>query len=106
MNPKNTDSAQEGEISAEERLALLQSLDQRRAWHSLSDRRLCVRCTKAFSGSEVQLHRRSDGSYELRCPTHGCDSTSAHWLYYGSEVHPKRAEARPLADTEIDFADW
>ena len=106
MNRKQTAGPQADEIPAGERLALLQSLDHQRAWRSLSDRRICVRCTKTFRGWDVRVQRRGDGSYEMRCPTDGCDSSSAHWLYYGSELHPERPEPTPLPGAEVDFADW
>jgi len=106
MNREQTAGSQGDKIPARERLALLQSLDHQRAWRSLSDRRLCVRCTKSFRGWDVKVQRASDGSYELRCPTEGCDSSPAHWLYYGSEIAPERPAPTPLPNSEVDFADW
>lgn len=49
------------EISAEERLALLRKGDRHRAWRSLDDPRVCVRCARAFSGDEVEFVTEAGG---------------------------------------------
>jgi hypothetical protein len=91
------------ELSASERLAILQSVDSHRTWHSLNDRRLCIRCTKPFSGFQVRLRSQPDGSYRASCPTPGCDSVPQHWLFYGTDLHPGQAAE---ATGEMDFASW
>lgn len=91
------------ELSTAERLAILQAIDPHRTWRSLSDRRLCVRCAKPFSGSELRLHRQSDDSYCASCPTPGCDSLPKHWLSYGTDSHSGSAVE---TSGEMDFASW
>ncbi|MBA2436254.1 MAG: hypothetical protein M3480_09430 [Verrucomicrobiota bacterium] len=71
------------EMTAEERLAQLREKDEYRSWHSLGDHRFCVRCTKVFSGREVQIESDLAGNWQLRCPTSGCDSWPLHWLTCG-----------------------
>jgi len=91
------------ELSASERLSILQQIDHHRSWRSLNDRRLCVRCTKPFNGFDVILQRLADGDYHAACPTLGCDSHPQHWLFYGSDLHPgQAAEVRG----EVDFTEW
>jgi hypothetical protein len=91
------------ELSTAERLAVLQALDHHRTWHSLNDRRLCVRCAKPFNGLEIHLCREPDGSYHASCPTPGCDSLPKHWLFYGTDSHSGSAVE---ASGEVDFASW
>jgi hypothetical protein len=97
---------QAGQLSAAERLAVLQMIDTHRAWHSLLDRRLCRRCTKSFRGWEVRLEQKADGGYDLRCPTEGCDSPPEHWPHYGTDNHADRSTPSPLPEAEVDFSNW
>jgi len=92
--------------SPEERLSILKAHDSRRVWRSLSDRRLCVRCAKSFSGWEVRIRRQTDGQNELLCPTEGCDSSPAHWLYHGAEPHEGHSRFTQARAPEVDFSDW
>ena len=93
--------------TGEQRLAILQKNDGHRAWHTLNDRRFCIRCTRVFDGNQVRIATRSDGSHALSCPTEGCDSSSLHWLFCGSGLGQKTnfpTKSSPRA--KVDFADW
>lgn len=91
------------ELSTSERLAILQGIDHYRKWHSLNDRRLCIRCAKSFNGLQLRLHHQADGSYRVSCPTPGCDGLPKHWLFYGTDSHSGTAVE---ASGEMDFASW
>ena len=69
-------------LDPEEKLALLQRLDQFRPWHSTRDRRLCLGCGKLISGTEIQLERSMGGIglMALRCPTPDCTAGPMEWV--------------------------
>ncbi len=93
------------EIVVDERLAILRKQDNSRSWHSLDDERVCLRCTKVFTGHEIVIATQADERFELRCPTEGCDSIPLHWLYHGTGIRPfQSSAARSCA--EIDFSTW
>ncbi len=71
-------------LSPEDRLAIVRRGDNSRSWHSLDDERVCVRCTKTFTGHEIRIGPQRDGGYDIHCPTDGCDSIPVHWFYYGT----------------------
>src|SRR5262245_30131702 len=95
------------EFPPERRLAILQEYDGHRAWHALSDQRICVRCGRVFNGSEVRIASRADGSYELGCPSVHCDSNPMHWFFcrsgLGQHEHPSTELPR---QAEVDFTEW
>jgi hypothetical protein len=70
------------EIGSEEKLRLLQRLDQFRPWHSTLDRRLCLGCGKIISGNEIRLSRGLGGLglLQLGCPTENCTAGPMEWL--------------------------
>ena len=68
----------------EEKLALLQTADPRRKWHSLDDQRVCVLCDRAITGRQIEVVRDPNGSYSFRCPTEGCPSLPSDWFYHGN----------------------
>jgi hypothetical protein len=73
----------------EEKLDLLRYLDEFHFWHSLDDRRLCKRCQKQITGRQIEVMKGS--GLRLQCPTEGCESTSAEWIY----EDPVSAAKRP-----------
>ena len=69
-------------LDPEEKLALLQRLDQFRPWRSTRDRRLCLGCGKLISGTEIRLERSMEGAglLALRCPTPECTAGPMEWV--------------------------
>jgi predicted deacylase len=72
------------EFSPAYRLSLLQNGDSYRTWRSLDDERFCVRCTKLFTGHDLQIVPQADGQFDIHCPTEGCDSVPVHWFFHGT----------------------
>ena len=64
---------------SEKRLSILCEADELRLWSSLDDQRRCPVCEKTFSGREVQIRRLTNGKYQLRCATEGCNSGPQQW---------------------------
>jgi hypothetical protein len=75
---------QRDDLTAEERLKILRAGDKLRTWSSLDDERLCVLCERILSGRQIKISRDQRGRYLLKCPSSGCDSFAAHWLYVGN----------------------
>lgn len=75
----------------EEKLALLQTADPRRKWHSLDDQRVCVLCDRTITGRQIEVIRDSSGAYSFRCPTEGCASLPSDWFYHGNACSGQRA---------------
>jgi hypothetical protein len=90
-------------LSADYRLAILRASDQNRLWRSLDERRICMVCTRVFSGQEIRFTTNGDGRYQLHCPAEGCQSAPRDWFFYGSGLRPERAHMTPPQYTEIDF---
>jgi hypothetical protein len=69
-------------LDPEEKLRLLQRLDQFRRWRSTHDRRLCLGCGKLISGTEIRLARSMEGQglLGLRCPTEDCTAGPMDWV--------------------------
>lgn len=67
----------------EEKLDLLRRLDEFHFWHSLDDRRFCQQCRHSINGWQVRVMKLDDarGTLRLQCPTDGCLSTPARWIY-------------------------
>ena len=76
------------ELSDEEKLQLLQQLDQYREWHSLEQERYCLVCGNLITGS--QIHVVNEGSEtspnRLVCPTMGCPSIPMDWVLATEEI--------------------
>jgi hypothetical protein len=95
------------EIPLELRLAVLQQYDSHRVWHALSDQRVCVRCGRAFTGTEVKVVSRADGTYELGCASDHCDSNPEHWFFSGSGLgQEEHLSTEAPRQTEVDFTEW
>ena len=82
-------------LPLEDRLSILQAVDQFRHWRSLDDKRVCILCDRSFSGRQVQITRTRSGRVQLRCPTQGCKAEPNHWVYPGN----------PLV-SETAYKDW
>ena len=70
-------------VSLDDRLLILRAEDRFRIWTSLDDRRSCILCEKKFSGRQVEISRFANGTYELHCPTEGCNSGPCQWMHTG-----------------------
>jgi hypothetical protein len=68
-------------LKLDDRLSVLRAEDRFRNWTSLDDERRCVTCKRKFNGRQVEIRRSSNGKYELRCPTEGCNSRPHLWIY-------------------------
>jgi len=67
-------------LKLEDRLSVLRAEDRFRKWSSLDDERRCVICKRKFNGRQAEIRRSSNGKYELRCPTEGCNSRPHLWI--------------------------
>lgn len=68
-------------LESEKRLSILCEADELRLWSSLDDQRRCNLCEKTFSGRQVQIRCLTNGKYQVRCPTEGCNSSLQQWEY-------------------------
>jgi hypothetical protein len=75
-------------VSDEEKLKLLQRLDQFRHWHSLDDERYCLVCGKIINGHQIQLlgGTRANGPLRVVCPTERCHSIPMDWVLPTAEI--------------------
>jgi hypothetical protein len=75
-------------LSDEEKLDVLQQLDQFRQWHSLDEKRYCLVCGEIITGREIQVMMGTRGNTSLRitCPTEYCDAMPMEWVQPTDEV--------------------
>jgi hypothetical protein len=75
-------------LSDEEKLEILQRLDQFRQWHSLDEKRYCLVCGEIITGREIQVigGTRGNGSLRIICPTHNCKAIPMDWVRPTDEV--------------------
>ena len=71
-----------------EKLHVLQRLDQFREWHSLDDKRYCLVCGEIITGREIRVIRDVLGKEPQRiaCPTKGCDAVPMEWVHPTDDV--------------------
>lgn len=74
-------------VNLDEKLSVLQEMDQLRRWYSLDDRRVCVLCDRLITGRMIDVWQDKDGSYRLHCPTPGCTAGPRDWFYHGPAKH-------------------
>jgi len=74
------------EVDPEQKLKLLQRLDQYRSWSSTTQRRLCLGCGKIISGAEIQLTPTMTGLIRLACPTEDCKAGPEDWVEPGGRA--------------------
>lgn len=79
------------EISATEKLALLQKHSMGEQWTSLDETKWCLHCNKQFSGHSVRVYQDGDPGLWLECGTPDCDGSPIDWADYPwwDENHPK-----------------
>jgi hypothetical protein len=70
-------------LSDQEKLAILQRLDQFRHWHSLDEKRYCLVCGEIITGRQIQVIMGTHGNRLLRviCPTKNCDAVPIEWVW-------------------------
>jgi hypothetical protein len=70
-------------LSDQEKLAILQRLDQFRHWHSLDEKRYCLVCGEIITGRQIQMIMGIRGNRLLRviCPTKHCDAMPIEWVW-------------------------
>ena len=70
------------EVSAGEKLELLQRLDRYRKWQSLDEKRYCLACGRIIEGRDILVvgGTRGTGPLRLVCPTSGCHSIAMDWV--------------------------
>ena len=75
-------------LAHEEKLAILQRLDQFRHWHSLDEKRYCLVCGEIITGRQIQVIMGTPGKRSLRiiCPTKYCDAMPMEWVQPTDEV--------------------
>jgi hypothetical protein len=75
-------------LSDQEKLAILQRLDQFRHWHSLDEKRYCLVCGEIVTGREIQVIRSTCENRLLRaiCPTRHCDAMPIEWVWPTDDV--------------------
>ena len=102
-------------VSAGDKLRLLQRLDQYRRWASLDDKRQCIQCGEIISGREIEIvgGTRALGPLRLQCPTPNCRAIPIDWIMpnnviasskeRGMEMEPNDAlqTRAPLRETKI-----
>jgi hypothetical protein len=75
-------------LAHEEKLAILQRLDQFRHWHSLDEKRYCLVCGEIITGREIQviMGTRENRSLRIACPTKYCDAMPIEWVWPTDDV--------------------
>ena len=87
-------------ILPEEKLAILQTADLRRKWHSLDEQRVCILCDRTITGRQIEIRRESGGRFSIHCPTEGCASMPSDWFYQGracSNGEPPNSRTREVS---------
>jgi hypothetical protein len=79
-------------LSDEDKLEVLQRLDQFRFWHSLDEKRYCLVCGKIITGQEVHVTGGENGPLRVSCPTEHCDAIPMKWVRPTDEVLIKIAK--------------
>ena len=76
------------ELSAKEKLEILQRLDRYRKWQALGELRFCLACAQIINGYDILVvgGNRETDSLRLICPTQGCQSTAKDWVIPSNEV--------------------
>jgi hypothetical protein len=91
-------------FSDEERLYVLQRLDQFRQWHSLDEKRYCLVCGEMITGREIQViwGKRENRPLRIICPTERCNAIPMEWVRPTDEVLIRIA----MAETERRRIRW
>src|SRR5205823_13653791 len=69
-------------LSDQEKLAILQRLDQFRHWHSLDEKRYCLVCGEIITGRQIQVIMGICANMLPRVtgPTKHCESSPIEWV--------------------------
>jgi hypothetical protein len=72
----------------EEKLKILQRLDQFRHWRSLDEKRYCLVCGEIITGRQINVigATRQDGPLRITCPTEHCNATPMEWVQPTDDV--------------------
>ena len=75
-------------LSDEEKLNVLQRLDQFRHWRSLDEKRYCLVCGEIISGREINVigPTRANGPLRVTCPTEHCNAMPMEWVQATDDV--------------------
>jgi len=75
-------------LSGQEKLAILQRLDQFRQWRSLDEKRYCLVCGEIITGREIQViwGKRENRPLRIICPTEHCNAMPMEWVRPTDEV--------------------
>lgn len=78
-------------LADQDKLRILQRLDQFRIWRSLEDKRYCLLCGKLVTGRDILVigGTRGNGPLRIICPTKGCHSIPMDWVLPTDEVLAK-----------------
>jgi hypothetical protein len=87
-------------LTPQEKLEILQAIDNHRRWYSLDDQRACVICERVITGRQIEV-RGHVGNHTLHCPTDGCPSNFTHWFLFQPPV--KGVAPRPPETTRSEF---
>jgi hypothetical protein len=70
-------------LAPPDKLDVLRYLDEFHYWHSLDDERICKRCGRTITGSQILVIelQGTRGKLRLKCPSAGCVSTPGDWTY-------------------------
>jgi hypothetical protein len=76
------------ELTAAEKLEILQRLDRYRKWHSLDEKRYCLACGQIIDGHGILVvgGTRGTGPLRLVCPSRGCHSIPMDWVIPNDKV--------------------
>jgi len=92
-------------LSDEDKLEVLQRLDQFRLWHSLDEKRYCLVCGKIITGHEVRITGGENGPLRVSCPTEHCNAIPMKWVHPTDEVLIKiaklQAASRDVAALQV-----
>ena len=85
------------ELSAADKLEILQRLDRYRKWHALDEKRYCLGCAQLLDGHGVLVvgGTRGTGPLRLVCPTRGCHSIPMDWVIPTDEVLARLSMLEP-----------
>jgi hypothetical protein len=85
------------ELSAADKLDVLQRLDQFRKWSSLDEQRYCLVCSRIITGHRICVvgGTRGTGPLRLVCPTRGCHSIPMDWVLPTDEVLANVCASQP-----------
>jgi hypothetical protein len=75
-------------LSDQEKLNILQRLDQFRDWRSLDEKRYCLVCGEIITGRQINVigPTRANGPLRVTCPTEHCNAMPMEWVQPTDDV--------------------